>query len=151
MLISRHPYVSSIATDRVSKLHPVSARSCSTSFAGRSTLVRPCVRVHRRFSFMSSFYFSCSTLRVLFILLGLFMGFEVSSHTTPVLWCVASEICSKQHAAFLCSSYLDFLPCVSLTSNSCIQPVVLTQPQLGRNSILFCQRDQISISFITCR
>ena len=51
----------------------------------------------------------------------------------------ASRICSKQHVAFLYSSHLAFSLCVLLASRWCIHTVVLTQPELGRNSILFYQ------------
>ena len=55
---------------------------------------------------------------------------------------VASRICSKQHAEFLCCSHLAFSPAFLLGSN---HTVVLTQSWLGRISVLFNWIDQISI------
>ena len=66
-----------------------------------------------------------------------FVRWEVNGCIAAVLWGVASWICSKQHIAFLCSPYLAFSPYVLLMSRWCIHTVVLTQPQLGRNPVLF--------------
>ena len=56
LILSLHPYLSSIGFSRSSKLHPVSAQSwCKSVLAGRQTILRPCVGVHRRTSLMSSF------------------------------------------------------------------------------------------------
>ena len=51
----------------------------------------------------------------------------------------------QKHVAFLCSSHPVFSPCISLVSKWCIHTVVMTQPHLGRNLVLFYQWDQISI------
>ena len=69
-----------------------------------------------------------------------FARWEVSGRTTAVLQGAASRICSKQHAATLCSSHLAFSPSVSLESEWCNHTVVLTRLQLGRIPILFHQR-----------
>ena len=46
----------------------------------------------------------------------------------------ASRICSKQHAAFLCSSHLAFSLCILLTFMWFIHTLVPTQPQLTQKS-----------------
>ena len=66
--------------------------------AGQPTLAFSCVGVHKRMSFMSS---SLLLQHVFFMLLELFVRWEVSGSTASVLWCVTSRICSKQHSAFL--------------------------------------------------
>ena len=43
---------------------------------------------------------------------GFFVRWEVGARTAAVLGNIASRICSRQHAAFLLSSYLAFSPCV---------------------------------------
>ena len=62
-----------------------------------------------------------SSPRVFFVLLGWLVRWEVTGRT------VASRIYSKQHVAFLFSSYLAFYQCVSLASRWCIHSVVLTE------------------------
>ena len=74
----------------------------------------------------------------MFVLLGWFVRWVVSGRTTFLL-VVASRICSKWHVVFLCSSHPTFSPCVSLVSNWCTYAVVPTQPELGRNPVLFYQ------------
>ena len=55
LTLTRHPPLSSVAPGRSSRLHPVSAHSwCMEVFAGPSTLVYPCVSIHKRTSLMSS-------------------------------------------------------------------------------------------------
>ena len=90
-------------------------------------------------------YFSAGGLHVLFTLLGWFARWEVSDHTTAILWSVTSRISLKLHIAFLCSSHQDFSLWVSLVSMRCIHTVVLAQPEVERNPILFYQINQISI------
>ena len=59
------------------------------------------------------------------------------------------RICSKQQVAFLRGSHLAFSLYVSLASIRCIYTVVLIQPQLGRNPVLFFWQDKTSIRSIT--
>ena len=66
-----------------------------------------------------------------------FFRWEVNGHTVAVLWGVASSISSKQHVALLCSSNQAFSPSVLLESIWCIHIVILTQPLLGKNPVLF--------------
>ena len=55
MTLSRHPSLSSIASVRSSRLHPVSAQNwCMSVLAGRPDFARPCEGVHRSTSLMSS-------------------------------------------------------------------------------------------------
>ena len=101
--------------------------------------MHPCVGVHWRISLRSSSLLlqQCPTCLVR---LGWFLRWEVSSNTAATLWGVASRIRSKQHVAFLCSFHLAFFPCALSASMWYIHRVVSTQPQLGRNTILFYQR-----------
>ena len=62
-----------------------------------------------------------------------------------LFWGVASRICSRQHAASLCSSYLPFFFCVLLASMWCIHIAARTQLQFRRNLVLFYQIDEIFI------
>ena len=48
--------------------------------------------------------------------LGWFVRGEINDCTVTDLWGVASRICSIQHAAFLCCSYLAFSPNVLFAS-----------------------------------
>ena len=57
-------------------------------------------------------------------------GIKINGRTAAVLWGVASRICSRPHVLFLCSSYLFFMPFVS------IHVVIWTQLQFERNLIL---------------
>ena len=55
LTLSRHPSLSSIASGRSSELHLVSAQCyCMYVRAGRPGFARPCERVHRSRSLMSS-------------------------------------------------------------------------------------------------
>ena len=55
LTLSCHPSLSSIASGRSSRLHPVSAQSCCMSvLAGRPAFVRPCEGVHKSTSLISS-------------------------------------------------------------------------------------------------
>ena len=84
-------------------------------------------------------YFNISTQHVLFVKLEWFMRWEESCRTAAILLSVTSMISSKQRVALLCSSHLAFSAHVSLASMWCIYTVVLIQPQLGRNPVLFYQ------------
>ena len=58
LTLSRHFFLSFIASGRSSGLHPVSSHSCCMYvLAGRSALAQPYVRVHRSTSLMSSSLF----------------------------------------------------------------------------------------------
>ena len=53
--LRRHSSLSSIASGKSSRLHPVSVQSCCRyALAGRPTPARPCEGFHRRTSLMSS-------------------------------------------------------------------------------------------------
>ena len=55
LTLSHHISLLSIASDRSSRLHPVSAQSfCMKVLAGRPAFARPCEGVHRSISLMSS-------------------------------------------------------------------------------------------------
>ena len=91
--------------------------------------------------------FSSNAWPVLCVLFSWFVRWQVSGRTAAVLLGVASS--SKQHVTFSSNSHLIFSPDISLASRWCICTVVLIQPQLGRNVVLFYQRHQISIWSIT--
>ena len=76
---------------------------------------------------------------VLNVLFGWIMRWEVSSCKAVILLRAILRICSKQHAAFLCSFYLAFSPGVLFVSKWCNYAVVLTQLQFERIPILFYQ------------
>ena len=64
-----------------------------------------------------------------------------------VLWGAASWNCSKQLTVSLGSSHPAFTPGVPLKSFQCNHTVVLAQQPVGRNSILFYQRNhKVSIA-----
>ena len=95
-------------------------------------------------------HFSSSAPNVLFILLGWFLRWKVGNRTAAVLWGVASRVFLKEHIAFWCSFHLAFSLCVSLVPWRCIHTVVLMQPQLGRNLVLFYLRDYIFVRSRAC-
>ena len=74
---------------------------------------------------------------------------NVSGCTAVVSSGVASRICWSWLMWLLWSSHLAFSLCILLVFMWCIHWVVLTQPQLGRNPILFYQIDQTCIWSIT--
>ena len=81
---------------------------------------------------------------------------KVSGHAASTLKGVAPRICSKQHVVFLCSSHLAFSSYVLLASMWCTHMVVLTEPHLRRNPVLFSERDQHSknwpcVTYYRCR
>ena len=74
-------------------------------FARQPTLVCPCVKVHWVENVAYEFVFTRNNKYVSFISLGWFVIWEANDHIAAVFWGAASGICSKQHVAFLCSSY----------------------------------------------
>ena len=76
-------------------------------FAVRPALVCQWVGVHKMTLFMSS-SFSRNTQHVSLVILGWFVRWEVSSCTATFVVGAASNICSKQHIEFGCSSHLVF-------------------------------------------
>ena len=77
------------------------------------------------------------------LVLGWFVRWDVSGHTTAVLKGVVSWICSEK--CFLGSYHLAFSLRVSVGSMRCIHTVLQMQPQFGRNPVLFYWIDHISI------
>ena len=129
--------MSSIALFRSSRLHPVSAQSwCKSLLVGQLWCIHVWESI-RECCLWVCFYFSSSAPHVVFVFLGCFLRWEVSGRTTAVLWATASRIYSKQHVAFLCNFNLAFSLCILLASRLSKHTVVLTQPQQGRNPILF--------------
>ena len=63
--------------------------------------------------------------------------------------CYFQDVSRKTVVSFCSFPQVFFPPSVSLTSRWCIYWVLRTQPQLGRNPVLFYQRDQIFIWLIT--
>ena len=61
--------------------------------------------------------FSSSDQHVLFVLLECFLRWEAGNRTVAVLCGVATRICTKYHAAFLCSSHLPFSRYILLAGN----------------------------------
>ena len=76
-------------------------------------------------------YFSCNAQHILFVLHGWFTIWEVSSQISAILWDA-------------------FSPSAPIESRWYIHLLVLTQPQLWINLILFYQKDQIFMWSITC-
>ena len=99
-----------------------------------------CVLVHKRMSLMSASLFlqQCPVYLVHLIWMVCEMGIK-----WPYSCCflsAASKICSKQHAASLCNSYLAFSLVFLSESRWYIHTVVQMWLQLGKNPILFYQR-----------
>ena len=108
LILSRHPSLSSNASDWPSRLHPVSAHSsCMSVLAGRPAFVRPCEGVHGSMSLMSST-----------ILLQ-----QCPAYLVRLTWIVfvmsgkwPYRTCSILLAAFLCSCRQTFSQYVWLSS-----------------------------------
>ena len=98
-----------------------------------------CVEVHKRMSFMRSYLLlqQCPTC-----LIGLtWIVCDLTAkwlHRYYFVGCYFQDLFKTAR-----SSHLAFSPCVLLTHKRCIHTVVLIQQQLGRNSVLFYQRNQI--------
>ena len=76
LTLSRHPSQSSIPSCWCSGLHPVSAQKCCVQVvAGRPAFARPCERVHRSTSLMSS---SLLLQHVWFVKVGWFSWWSYS-------------------------------------------------------------------------
>ena len=98
-----------------------------------------CVKKHRRILLKSlSLILQVCPLSLVHVTS---MVFEMGG-TDIVSWGVTFWICSL--LAFLCNSHLVFSRCVLLATIWCLHIVVMTQPQLGRNTVLFYQIDQAS-------
>ena len=77
------------------------------SFCGRSTLARPCARVHKKMSHMrSSLLLQLSPTCI--VRLEWFARCEISGCTVAVLSGIAPRITSRQRLGFLCNSYIAF-------------------------------------------
>ena len=115
-------------------IHPYQPLLLVSSLDDTQCLALVCsrMRVHRKISLMSSSLLLQQGLACL----EWFVRWEVSDRTTTVLYGTASRICSKQHAASLCSSYLVFSPSILLKSKWCNHTVVLTQLQFGRSQVM---------------
>ena len=77
LTLSRHPALSSIASGRFLRLHPVSTQSCCMYVrADCPAFARPCEEVYRSTSFMSSFLLlqQCPACLVRLILIVFVMG-----------------------------------------------------------------------------
>ena len=137
--------LTSIASGKFSKLHLV-----STQHWYKSLMVSQHWHVHVQESIRKHRLWvrPCFFAIVQHVLNGLGDGRLVAVQLLFLLG-VASRISLKQHATFLCSFHLAFSLCVLLASMWCILTIVRTQPQLGRNPVLFYQIDQISIGSIT--
>ena len=68
------------------------------------------------------------------------MRWVVSGCTNAVWWYTLTQICTKRHTVFLCSSHLAFSPKALLKSRWCSHTTVLTLLLLERISVLFYQR-----------
>ena len=79
------PSLSTIATDRFSRLHPVFLHIwCMLLFAGRPTQVFLNVGVHKKTTLMSSSLLLQQWSASLFVVLGEFVRWEVGGHTANV-------------------------------------------------------------------
>ena len=122
---------------RSSRVYPVSAQSLR-----KSLLVDQHWHVHlqvsmreRRWWVRPCFYQQCPACRVLLTWMVCEMGGKWQY--SCFLWAVASGICSRQRAAFLCSSYRAFPLGVLLASMWCIHMVIWTQLQLRKKNFYF--------------
>ena len=86
---------------------------------------------------MSLFLLYQQLQQVLFVLLWVFVRWEVNGLTAVVLWGVASRICLKQHAVFLCRHKLAFSLCTFLKFMCCSHTTILKQLQTGNILTLF--------------
>ena len=117
LALSRHFFLSFIASGRSSGLHPVSSQSCCMYVqAGRPAFARPYVEVRRSTSLMSSSLLlqQCPTCLVCLTWILFVMGGR-----WPYSWCfvgIAPRTCSILLAAFLCNCRLAFSPAVLLAS-----------------------------------
>ena len=136
-----HPY-QPLLLGRSSRWHLVFTKQIQV-LGCRQTLIYPCVRVHRRILLTStSLIIQQGPTYLLHLTL---MVSKWCGYTTAVLRTVASRICSRQNAAFLCSSHVAFYQHVFFASMWCIHLVMWIQPQLGRKKTCFILSDQISI------
>ena len=110
LTLSRHFFLSFIASGRSSELHPVSSHSCGMYVrAGRPAFAGPYVGVHRSTSLMSSFLLlqQCPACLVRLTRIVFVMGYR-----WPYSWCLVG--CCRQDlpAAFLCNCRLASSPAV---------------------------------------
>ena len=139
--LSLHPSLPSNAPSRSSQLHPVSAQTCCRLLlAGQPTLTYPCEGIYGRMSLMSSSLLPrqrpVCPVRLTWIVLV--MGGKLPYSCCFVRYC-------NQDLFNITRSILVQFPSFSLgvlsVSMWCIHRVVLTQPLLGRNHILFYRID----------
>ena len=114
-------------------------------FPGRIPLVCPCNGVSKRKSPPDSFLLLQK--RPAYLARFTWMACEIGNNYSCSLCFLGRcfQNCSKQHAAFRCSSHQAFSLRISLESKWCNHTVVRTQLQFERNPFLFYRRDQISI------
>ena len=72
-----------------------------------------------------------------FALLGWFVRWELSGHTTAFLWVGMSRICSILRTGYLCSSHLAFSVRMQLKSSGCRHTVVVIRLYLQEIPLLF--------------
>ena len=89
---------------------------------------------------------SSSAAFVLFIWLEWFLRWEVSDHTVAVLWGVDNRICSRQRAAFLCSSHQAFSLC--LDSKHVVHPYNSIDKGTARKKSHFILLDRSDLQII---
>ena len=133
---SRHSPLLSITPGRSSRPNNVLVQSCCRYVqAGHPTLARLWEGVHRSISFMSSFslLLQCSAYLVLLI----WMVFEMDGSSAAVLWDVTFRICSIQLVIFLCKCRQAFSPYAQWASMWCIHIEVLTRPRLEKVAFYF--------------
>ena len=91
--LSSHPFLSSIAPDGFSKLHPMSVQNWfRLVLACQTTLARPCVGVHKRPLLVGSFLL---LQHVVFVFACFFLWWEVSGRRAVVLWMFLPGFFSK--------------------------------------------------------
>ena len=120
---------------------------CKYAIAGQPILVCLCVGVHRRTSPISLhlFLLQCLVCLLCYTWLICEMG-----GTWPYSCCLVGLLPGfvqdiTQHS--LCSPHLAFSVCILLVFMWCINVVVWTLLQLGRNSVLFYRIDSRSLGF----
>ena len=117
LTLSRHSSLSFIALGRSSGQHPVSSHSCWMYVrAGRPAFARPCVRVHKSTSLMSSSLLLQQCTACLVRLTWIVFVIGAGGRTVGALWGVAARTCLRLHVAFLCNCRLASSSAVLLAS-----------------------------------
>ena len=113
LTLSRHFFLSFIASGRSSGPHPVSSHSCWMYVrTGHLAFARPYVGVHRSTTLMSSSLLlqQCPACLVRLTWIVFVMG--GSGHIVGALWGVTARSCSILLTAFLCNCHLASCPAV---------------------------------------